>query len=67
MIRTARVLLAGLLHILAARVDVHDTYIVDVEQHDDSIVTLVIEDRIPSGLLNTDAIIQAIDRQARLN
>jgi hypothetical protein len=28
MIRTARILLAGLLHVLAAHIDVHDTYIV---------------------------------------
>jgi hypothetical protein len=29
MIRTARILLAGLLHVLAAHIDVHDTYIVE--------------------------------------
>lgn len=31
MIRTARIILAGLLHVLAAKIDVHETYFVDMD------------------------------------
>jgi hypothetical protein len=61
MIRTARILLAGLLHVLAAHIDMHDTYI--VVRLDDEPDTLTVE----NTMLHHDAIVRAIDAQARMN
>jgi hypothetical protein len=59
MIRTARILLAGLLHILAARIDVHDTYII-VRLDDEP-------DAAEDPLLHSDAIVRAMNAQASMN
>lgn len=53
MIRTARILAAGLLHLLAARIDVYDTYLVELNVED--------------ALLDSDAIVRAINAHARMN
>jgi hypothetical protein len=59
MIRTARILLAGLLHVLAAHVDVQDTYII-VRLEDEP-------DAAEEALLHSDAIIRAMNAQASMN
>jgi hypothetical protein len=59
MIRTARILLAGLLHVLAAHVDVQDTYII-VRLDDEP-------DAWDPYYDQTQARIHELDQQARMN
>jgi hypothetical protein len=65
MIRTARILLAGILHVLAAHVDVQDTYII-VRLDDEP------DPAEEAYLLHADAIVRAMNAQtiaaqARMN